>query len=382
MGVFAGILMVPISLGVLGWNEYRTIHRTQGIKQGAKVVKSLADTSSIKSELDKQLVHMTGLADTEEILRDAEFPVEEKAIKLRRSVEMFQWVEETSTKSRKKLGGGKETVTTFSYDKEWAEGRNNSENFEESSRHVNPPLKFNSQTSTAKQVTLGAFELNDTLVNSISNYQSVSLPDEFIESLDEELKPRVKVSGEYLYWSATEEAPNLELPNVGDLRIRFAVVKPAEVSLVAQQTGNTFAPFEVPNGETLQRLYVGKMSAEEMFTKFQEENMVLAWVLRVVGIGACCLGFFLIVSPLAVFADIVPFLGSITRGLAGMLAVLMGVCLSFGTIAISWIAVRPLIGIPLLLISIGSLVMLYRLISSRKKTVAPEEDIPVVSLAE
>ena len=121
-----------------------------------------------------------------------------------------------------------------------------------------------------------------------------------------------------------------------------------------------------------------------MFEKFQQENGMLAWMLRIGGIFLSCLGFFLVMSPLAVFADVVPFFGSLTRGLTGIIAVLLGVCVSSMTIAVSWIAVRPLIGIPMLIVAIGCIVLLYRVIANRKKTIVPppaEEEIPYVPMA-
>ncbi|MEM7782460.1 MAG: hypothetical protein AAF623_03840 [Planctomycetota bacterium] len=92
IGVFIGILMIPGSVIVLGWNEYRTIHRTQGLQQGAELVETVSDLNSVNSSLNESLVHLTAQANTEEQLQDDEFAVQAQAIQMRRNVEMYQWV--------------------------------------------------------------------------------------------------------------------------------------------------------------------------------------------------------------------------------------------------------------------------------------------------
>ena len=385
IGVLFGMIMIPGSVALHGWNEYRTIHRTQGLKQGAKLVTTVENIDSVQSTLDKELVHMTGQAHTDHQLRDDEFAIEENAIKLRRNVEMFQWVESESTRTKKKLGGGQKRTTTYTYDMEWATGREDSTKFEHSEGHHNPPLHFKQKTKTADHVVVGAYELNNKLINDINSYEVIEWNDDRISRVPVDLADNLVFDGEHVYWSA-EGKPSIDAPRLGDHRIRFEAVRPTEVSLVAQQTGNTFAAFEVPNGEKIEKLYVGQLSAEKMFEAFQNENMMLAWILRAVGLVLACGGFFLIMNPLAVFADVVPIFGSMTRGVIGMVGGLLGVCLSATTISISWIAVRPLIGIPLLIVAVVSAVMIFRVIRKNKsqspsKTPDDDEAIPYVPMA-
>ncbi|MEM9941217.1 MAG: TMEM43 family protein [Planctomycetota bacterium] len=385
IGVFIGILMIPGSVIVLGWNEYRTIHRTQGLQQGAELVETVSDPNSVNSSLNESLVHLTAQANTEEQLQDDEFAVQAQAIQMRRNVEMYQWVEKTKTRKKKKLGGGEERVTEYSYVKKWEDGREDSDSFEEKAGHENPPQKFTDQSFVAEHVTVGAYELNDVLVSQIIQWEKLPWDAEKLENVDSELKDQILLSGNHVYWSETGQ-PDPENPNIGDQRIQFEVVNPTQVSLVAQQVGNSFDAYTVPNGEQIQQLYVGEFTAEKMFERFQQENIVLAWVLRVIGLVVCCVGFFLIMSPLAVFSDIIPFLGSMTRGLAFFVAALLGVCVSATTIAVAWIAVRPLIGIPLLIVAIGSIYMVYRLFSKAKSSNSnpasgPNDDIPYVPMA-
>jgi len=65
----------------------------------------------------------------------------------------------------------------------------------------------------------------------------------------------------------------------------------------------------------------------------------------------------------------VPFFGDIVGAGTGILAFLIALPLTLVTIALAWLAYRPLIGIPLLLAAVGSIVFgIMKLIKSRKKT--------------
>ena len=47
---------------------------------------------------DGKLVHLTGLATTEDVLEDNDFGISANAIKLKRAVQMYQWKETKKTK--------------------------------------------------------------------------------------------------------------------------------------------------------------------------------------------------------------------------------------------------------------------------------------------
>ena len=53
------------------------------------------------------------------IFEDGTFGVSVNAIMLNRNVEVYQWVEEQKSEKVKKLGGSEETITTYTYKKEW-----------------------------------------------------------------------------------------------------------------------------------------------------------------------------------------------------------------------------------------------------------------------
>ena len=92
-----------------------------------------------------KFVHVTGEAATDEVLEDTDFGVSAIAIRLTRKTEMYQWRENQSSQTRKTLGGGTETVTTYSYEKDWSDRAIDSGRFHDPG-HDNPgklPFKNN-----------------------------------------------------------------------------------------------------------------------------------------------------------------------------------------------------------------------------------------------
>ena len=73
----------------------------------------------------------------------------------------------------------------------------------------------------------------------------------------------------------------------------------------------------------------------------------------------------MIMGVLSAFADSIPLVGSMTRSIVGFVAFLLAIVLTTLTIAFAWVAVRPLLAIPLIVVGIGAAFMAWR--SSRKK---------------
>jgi hypothetical protein len=65
-------------------------------------------------------------------------------------------------------------------------------------------------------------------------------------------------------------------------------------------------------------------------------------------------GLNMVFRPLAVIADVLPILGSITRAGTGAIAFLLAAVLSTVTIAVAWMVYRPLLGGALLAVAVGA----------------------------
>ncbi len=362
-GVIFGIILVFVMIVMLWWNEGRAVKTYKMLKEGAGAVVSVsADTVSPGN--DSKLVHLSGLATTEDTLSDSIFGISATALKLMRTVEMYQ-VEETITKEeKKKLGGGTETVETPSYSQVWSSSVIDSSNFRDPSKQVNPgSMPYSSETLTATKATIGAFTLNSGLLGQITNAQPMNATQETLSKIQQDLQSKLTLHANGYYMGA-----NPSSPQIGDVRVTFKVVLPQDVSLISQQVGNTFQAWQASNGKSFQRLESGTVSAEVMFEDAQAENRMLTWILRLVGLVLIAVGIGMIFRPLSVAADVLPFLGSLLEVGVGIIAFLGSLCITMLVISMAWIFYRPLIGIPLLLISVGSIVALF--VMKNKKAVA------------
>lgn len=358
--VLVGLILFVVSFPILFWNEGRAVKTARSLEEGAGAVVSVA-ADSVNPANEGKLVHLSGPVSTDAPVVDDQIGVEAQAIKLLRKVEMFQWVEEEKSETRKKLGGGEETVTTYTYTKEWKDSPIDSSSFQETAGHDNPgAFPIDSVTFTADPVRVGAFTMSEEQLGHLNDAKDLPLADDAQVTFPEELGSATRLDKGVIY-----AGDNPASPQVGDVKVSFQVVAPATVSLVGVQTGGSFAPYQAEAGDTVLLVEEGNHTADQMFQTAQDANTVLTWILRGGGWLAMFLGLVLVFRPIAVLGDVVPLFGSLLGVGVGLFSFLVSAVLAFTTIALSWITVRPLLGITLLVLAGGAAFWLIK--SSRKK---------------
>ena len=391
-GIIFGIVLFIVGSILLWWNEGNFVKTQVALNEAQGVTQELGDITQTDSANNGKLVHATGTATTEDILKDPDFDISTNALRLERAVEYYQWIEDSKTETRQKLGGGEEKITTYIYRKDWVTSPVDSARFaapNASTEHQNSIIanikKFDVQ---AVNVNFGAYRLPKFLIDSISGSEplSVKLSDEVITKLTQQIAPSaalpvlpasapdkpaqgllpfdeekkdeqsvvsavaappssvVHVSGGTVYLGQTPAQPA-----VGDVRVTFKQTKSRnEVSLVAKLNGDTFEQFVAKNGRNISMLNMGTVSAENMFASAHASNTMLTWILRLVGVCLVCFGIALILAPLEVLASVIPFVGKIVGIGTGLFSMFFGTAWSLLIIATAWLFYRPLIGIILL----------------------------------
>lgn len=187
-GIIIGFLLFIIAFPVLFWNEGRTIHRTHALKQ------TEANHVDVKCDVIDQAnegkpVHMTGDANTEEVLKDDVFPVSVIGFKLQRKVEMYQWVEKEDSDSQTTLGGGEETNKTITYETQWCDHYIDSSSFEHPEGHKNPEWEIDNNEFVVNTGKIGAFTLSESIINKIDWYKPlpVEAPTTSVEPAEQPL---------------------------------------------------------------------------------------------------------------------------------------------------------------------------------------------------
>lgn len=335
MGILVGLVMFLVAFPLLFWNEGRAVDRIKALDDGAAAVISI-QSDQVISDNDQKLVHLTGRADTKETLNDPVFKVSTNALKLRRDVQIYQWQEETSTRTKKKLGGGEEKVTEYKYTKGWDDELANSSTFKKPEYQNPSSIAYQETELQAKSVTLDAFVLPDSLINKINNFEPVIVAADTKLTLPQNENVITYQDGYYIGKDPAE-------PQIGDLRVTFKQVVPSIVSVVAEQHANTFRTYTTATGKIL-LLEQGQASAQDMFQTAMTENTILTWALRVAGLVLMSIGLSLIMRPISVMADVVPFFGNLAEAGIGIVSLLIALVLSFITVSIAWIWFRPLIG--------------------------------------
>jgi hypothetical protein len=358
-GILVGLIFFIAAFPLLFWNEGRSVKRVKALEEGISAVVSVS-SEKVDPGNEGKLVHLSGKAVTDETLTDSQFGISANALKLRRVAEMYQWKEETRSETRNKTGGGTETVTTYTYDKTWSEGVIDSSSFKQSAGHENPgSMPFQSEELQSSRITLGAFTLSSSLAEMISGYRALPVND--MATLPETARNSFKLVSGVLYASE-----NPTMPKIGDVRVSFMVVDPCEVSVVSRQVRETFEPYTTSNGGTIELLEKGVMSAQLMFAAAQKRNILLTWLLRAAGFFLMFIGLGMIFKPLSVLADVLPIAGRIVGAGTGLIAFLVSLALSAGTIAVAWLFYRPALGITLLVIAAGAIVLAVKKIGGKK----------------
>ncbi|MCZ7644565.1 MAG: TMEM43 family protein [Planctomycetota bacterium] len=354
--VLVGIVLFFVSFGVLWWNEGRAVKTAKSLEEGKGAVVAVS-ADAVDAGNEGKLVHITAEAKAEGERADPAFGVAVPALKLKRLVEMYQWRERKSSETKKKFGGGTETVTTYKYEKEWSDDLEKSGDFKHPEGHENPAsMPYASETFIAPKVTAGAFALSSGLVGQIDKWESFPAP------AQAEASPQGLKALNGTFFKGADPAQ----PQVGDVRVSFKVVKPATVSVIAKQVGSAFAPYQTQY-DPLEMLEYGTHSAAEMFKAAEDANATLTWILRFVGWLVMAIGIAMVFGPLVVMADVIPFLGDLLGMGIALFAGLIAAVLSLITISIAWIFYRPVLGVALLA---GALVLFFLFKGMGKKKTA------------
>lgn len=351
-GIVVGIVLIIIGIALLFWNEGRAVKTYNTLKEGQGLVIDIA-SDSVDAANEGKLVHLSADAVTDETLIDQDFGVSANAIRLRRDVGMYQWKETEKSETRKKLGGGEETVTTYTYAKGWNGMLNDTANFHEPAGHENPSeFPYDSMTLDAEQVAVSAFYLSPDLIAQLSDYKDLPVRD-VPEGADWPEDAQTDKGGIYL-------GANPAQPQVGDVRINFSVVEQGPVSIVAAQNGDTFADYQTKAGGSIAMIVSGNVPAQQMFEDAIATNSLVTWLVRLGGFILIWIGFGLLFAPLSVIADIVPLFGSLVGAATGLIAFLLALAVALTVIAIAWVVFRPLLGIALLVLAVAAAVFGFR----------------------
>lgn len=147
------------------------------------------------------------------------------------------------------------------------------------------------------------------------------------------------------------------------MKITFSSVHTGKVSVIGKQSGEEVRAYKTSNGRSQALLTNGSADIEEMISEAQDANKTMTWILRFVGLFLMYLGFSSLFKFIETIAKVLPFLANLVGVATGIVAFCLTLVFGFLTIAIAWLAVRPVIGITCLVVAgVG----IYFLIKAKK----------------
>ena len=400
--ILLGLVLIVVATTLLFWNEGRSVKTADCINEAQSVYVTLPDVNTLNNALNGSLVYAQGNAHTKTVLEDGRFNIRKNALSLHYSAEYYQWVETQTEREEKKVGGSSEVITTYDYEKRWVSSPVDSSKFKQSDTHQNRILiKVDTDTIYATDVKLGAYRLPDFLYKGITAREPLAL--EFDEATYAKYAQVLKANITALTTAQglqniitkgeidalTPEAIGRKYvhvasdsvyigrhslsPQVGDVRIKISYTPASTpIALVAMLNGNTFSKYvgkACKGGYEYSSIYDGQKTATEIFESNRQENSILKWGLRLLGLTLLFIAFGMLFKLGEALLDVLPFLGNTFKYAGKLLAALLALAWTLVVIGIGWFYYRPIHSIILFAIAAGLLLVGYRLRKKRQEQV-------------
>lgn len=339
VGVLFGFLLVLAMIAGLFWNEGRAVTTARSLAEGGGAVVSVA-ADAIDPANQGRLVHVSGTVTTDETLTDPDFGVMATGVALVRRAEMYQWKESQKSETRTKLGGGEETVTTYSYARGWDDEWQDSSDFRVPAGHENPEMQWRDRTFALDGAQMGAWRLDGQVLGQMGGAETLGLKPADQATIEAAFGEGATISGGRIYLGA-----NTASPQIGDQRIGYELAPLGPISVIGLQQGEGFSRYQTQAGDALLMVDRGTVPAADMFAAAESANTVITWILRAAGLLLLAMGFALIMGPVGVLLDVLPFLGSIARMGTGLVAFVLAILVGGVVIAFAWFWYRPLLAV-------------------------------------
>ena len=379
--ILFGIILVIVSIILLAWNEKNFIKTKKSLDEWAAVVVE-ASANELDSSLEGKEVHVYWeTASSAEALKDESFWIVVDDLKLARTVEMYQWYEESHESCTDNYWWSEDCTTTYEYKKDRSDDHINSSNFYESAWHSNPTnWQYESAEREKTPITLWVYSLDWVFTKQLTNYTDINLNEQNVinpagesnssqepsiddnnntylyDNNDSSANTNFHINGNHIYIGSDENSPN-----VWDLRITFSSLKEWTVSVIWKQYNNHITSYPTSiEGKSIALLEQWVVSAETMFANAQDANKTMTWIIRLVGLLLMFAGFAMMFELIETLAKLLPFLANILWVGTRIIAFCLTLVVWFVTIGIAWIAVRPVIWISCLVVAAAWITLLVK----------------------
>lgn len=252
-----------------------------------------------ESKGDSEFVYVTGEFKSDEFLSDDLYLDEGQYLVVDRTVEMFAWTESVEK--------DEDDFKYYDYKTQWVVDVPNSNEFDEDRYHENPTKPERNLKKEVNRATVGGYEVDLNKLR-LPSLEALNLTEENVTLYEYE-----ELQSDENYDYIFDGAGTFEEPEIGDIRIRFSVLEPmSKVTVFGRLDGKELVPHHQDQEKGLYRVFDGTLDDTKSILGGEYKTsgtmgeigvMVLMWI-----------GLMLILKPLSVSLELIPFLGKFGKG--------------------------------------------------------------------
>lgn len=365
--VIVGLLLLFSGILLLWINEQNAFKTSEAISE-AKSKYIDVNSSKLDNNNNDKLIATKGELKIPLVgVTDSDFNVQTQSAKLVRKVEMYQWTESCDDEN------GKEKCR---YEKTWNDELINSNDFSNKAYQNPSEMPYSNETFLAQDVTVGAYNLDDALLNKLEANKKLTVYNNEIT-----MNLGLKSNDEY-YTNVQNNSPQ-----IGDIRISYTYSDATNVSILAVQNNDTLKPFVSSNEYKIYEIKSGDLTGAEILQSLTNQNNTQKWLIRFMGTILIIVSFILMISPFQFLANFIPIFGTIFGWITSLASIFIGLAISIIIIALSWLFYRPLFSVILFIIGVGIILLMKKFKSpkmpynkTKSKNIMPNKPIEMYNL--
>lgn len=338
-----GCFLFVAGISILFWNEGRAAHMIVSLDEALDSAITINAGDEVENNYEGRIVHIAGPIVVGEPLTEPDYDIQILAVKLKRRVQMYQWVEETMEQNYgDSLASVQADSKTYYYSTQWRDKLIDSRSFYIQTGHHNPKkFPVESQTQVADSVFLGRYELGSEIKAKF---------DKFVELTSDTRPedPSIKLHLGLYYHS--DDVFN---PQVGDFRLLFSFsgMEGELYTIVGQLHNGKVVPYVTSRNAKILLVYPGEISLAQVFKMEHHAQRLTTWGFRFVGWVCLFFGATCTASLLHIILSRVYYLSSLApdpRYPAGT-NLMLSLSLALVITSVAWALHRPWVGAGLLL---------------------------------
>jgi len=364
--IFMAVCVAPLLIlgmcGLLGFNEQRAVCDQNAITAGEGAVKQVGCTDASAGSGSLVMFSCDIKQDKLPTMRldNSDFSVVQvRGTGLKVESAMYQCIEKEYSQTKKnKLGGGSSTVHTYTYSQDW-------------STEPIDSYRFHAKDSSSYRQNCGTFNpsWNSSVPRSASKYQPRMDVGAFTTTMTDRVPLTSLIANAAAPdgWQLTSSGSFykghglMSNPMIGDVKVTLYTNDPFQlrVTVLGENGNGNMDSWTAPSswlcsGFSLQDLRMGTLSKSKLFETLASDASFKTWMLRIAGFGIMWVAFCLCFGPLEVAADCIPCigpcLGDSIQAITCCVSCLPAIACTLGVAGVVWVAMRPEVGIPLMLV--------------------------------